>query len=389
MPGPIQDKWASAPLGQFLTFQRGFDITKAEQQPGPYDVISSSGPGSTHSEFKVKGPGVVIGRKGTLGTVFFSVTDFWPHDTTLWVKEFHGNDERFAYYFLQTLGLQRYDCGASNPTINRNHIHTLPVRFPPLSTQRKIAEKLSAYDELIKNNTRRIRILEEMAQTIYREWFVHFRFPGREKLKTVWSKRGPVPDGWGIVKVTEAVSFSPTTKVPKDGEKPFVPMNALSESSMLIGELERRSGNNGSKFMNGDTLLARITPCLENGKTAYVQFLPSGYDVAFGSTEFIVMRSRTLCPEYVYLLARSNEFRDHAIKSMTGATGRQRVQEDSFKRFLIAHPDGTTLKRFQEIVSSCFRTIQLLSQKNKVLRSTRDLLLPEVMGGKISLDSKL
>src|SRR5437870_705744 len=127
--------WQQTTLGEVLTFQRGFDITKKQQCPGPYSVISSSGPGSTHNAFTVKGPGVVIGRKGTLGTVFFSEKNFWAHDTTLWVKDFHGNDVKFAYYFLQILHLEQYDCGASNPTINRNHIHILPVTYPPLSTQ--------------------------------------------------------------------------------------------------------------------------------------------------------------------------------------------------------------------------------------------------------------
>ena len=177
-------------LGEMLTFQRGFDITKKEQDPGPYSVISSSGPNSTHSQWKVKGPGVVIGRKGTLGTFFYSERDFWPHDTTLWVKDFHGNDAKFAYYFIQTLHLEQYDCGASNPTINRNHIHGLQVSYPELEVQRRIVSILSAYDDLIENNTRRIKILEEMAQTLYREWFVNFRFPGHEKVQD-----GRVGDG--------------------------------------------------------------------------------------------------------------------------------------------------------------------------------------------------
>src|SRR5690242_13655915 len=139
-------EWQTLPLGEALTFQRGFDITKAQQADGPYAVISSSGPTSMHAEFKVRGTGVVIGRKGSLGTVFYSQKDFWPHDTTLWVKDFHGNDPRFAYYFLQTMGFERLDAGASNPSLNRNHIHTIPVRWPSLAAQQRIVGILSAYD---------------------------------------------------------------------------------------------------------------------------------------------------------------------------------------------------------------------------------------------------
>jgi type I restriction enzyme S subunit len=380
-------KWQNLTLGDVLTFQRGFDITKKNQKPGPYAVISSSGSNSQHNEFKIQGPGVVIGRKGTLGTVFFSEENFWPHDTTLWVKDFHGNDPKFAYYFLKTLQLEQYDCGSSNPTLNRNHIHLIPVQYPPLHTQKKIASILSAYDDLIENNTRRIQILEEMAQMLYQEWFVNFRFPGHEQAKFVESELGPIPEGWEFAKATDAIAVKPRIKVPKEGDKPYIPMASLQSNSMLIGDIETRSGNSGSKFMNGDTLFARITPCLENGKTGYVQCLPSNETVALGSTEFIVLRAKTLCPEMVYLMARSAPFRDNAIKSMTGATGRQRVQEACFDAFLFAHPDSETISKFEEIVRPLFGEIHVLAKKNEILRETRDLLLPKLISGEIDLES--
>ncbi len=139
--------------------------------------------------------------------------------------------------------------------------------------------------------------------------------------------------------------------------------------------------------MNGDTLFARITPCLENGKTAFVQFLPSPERVAFGSTEFIVLRSKTLCPELVYLIARSNEFRDNAIKSMSGATGRQRVQEQCFNKFLFAHPDQQTVSTFSKVISPLFRNVYMIATKNKNLRRTRDLLLPKLISGEIDVSN--
>ena len=150
-------------------------------------------------------------------------------------------------------------------------------------------------------------------------------------------------------------------------------------------KIEQRDGNSGSKFKNGDTLFARITPCLENGKTGFVQFLPTDETVAFGSTEFIVMRSRTLCPEYVYLMARSDEFRDNAIKSMSGATGRQRVQQGCFERFLVAQPPVGVLDAFRGVAAPMFRLIHTLSLKNENLRATRDLLLPKLVSGEIEV----
>jgi len=117
-------------LGNVLTLQRGFDITKREQRPGRVPVVSSSGVSSYHDEPRVEAPGVVVGRKGSLGTVFFLEEPFWPHDTTLWVKDFKGNDPYLCYLLLRTLPLAELDAGSSNPTLNRTHAHTLGVLLP-------------------------------------------------------------------------------------------------------------------------------------------------------------------------------------------------------------------------------------------------------------------
>ncbi len=378
--------WKYYQLGDVLTLQRGFDLPERNRREGTIPIVSSSGISGYHNVAKVSGPGVVTGRYGTLGEVFYIKQDFWPLNTTLYVRDFKGNDPLFLSYFLRTLNLAHQNVAGAVPGLNRNALHLLPVCIPPLPTQRKIAAILSAYDDLVENNTRRIAILEEMAQFLYREWFVHLRFPGHEKKRLVESPLGKIPEGWEVVKFSAAVEIDPPTRIPKEGEKPFVSMANLSSVSMLIDSYEMRSGNGGSKFKNDDTLFARITPCLENGKTGYVQFLPSDQAVAFGSTEFIVLRSKTLCSEYVYLMARSNEFRDNAIKSMTGATGRQRVQVSCFDKFLLAQPDTDTLTAFRELVAPFFRNVYILAQKNANLRQTRDLLLPKLISGEVDVE---
>jgi type I restriction enzyme S subunit len=243
-------------------------------------------------------------------------------------------------------------------------------------TQYRIAAVLSAYDDLIENNTQRIAALEAAAQALYREWFVEMRFPGHESADWWDSELGRIPVGWEWVAFPDAIEINPRHRIPKDTEKIYVPMDALSTDSMLITSFEYRQGNSGAKFMNDDTLMARITPSLENGKTAYVQFLPTDETVAIGSTEFIVLRSKTLCSELVYLLTRSPEIREPAIKSMTGASGRQRVQIACFDEIFIPQPDQAVLKPFQEQVAPVFELIQSLAERNTVLREARDLLLP-------------
>ena len=298
--------------------------------------------------------------------------------------------KRFLYYSLRSPMFCSYIVGtaqgaASQAAITLDAIRNYVLSLPPLPTQHKIASILSNYDELIENNTRRIKILEEMAQSIYREWFVNYRFPGHEKVKMVDSPLGIIPEGWEVKSLSETILVNPTVQVRKLGKKPYVPMSSLSNETMVISNIEDREGNSGSKFMNKDTLFARITPCLENGKTGFVRFLQNENDIALGSTEFIVFRARQLTPEYIYLLSRSDLLRDHAIKSMTGATGRQRVQVKCFDNFLLSVPDTNLLNKFTKNVRPSFELIFLLNEFVNILRKTRDLLLPRLISGEIDV----
>ena len=189
--GLATKRWTKGKLQDLVFFQRGFDITQAQQTEGPVPVISSSGVTSYHNEARATGPGVVIGRKGTLGSVHYSEVDYWPHDTTLWSKNLGGNNPRFVYFYLHTINFKRFDVGNSNPTLNRNHIHDLPALIPPSDTQTRIADILSAYDDFIENNRRRMALLEDAAGQLYREWFVRLRFPGHEHTRIT----NGVPEG--------------------------------------------------------------------------------------------------------------------------------------------------------------------------------------------------
>jgi type I restriction enzyme S subunit len=306
-----------------------------------------------------------------------------------WFRHFVGLDSQFLYYWIGSpqgkAELQKCTIGSSQSAFTIVLLKGMEIELPPLPIQRRIAGILSTYDELIENNQRRIKILEAMTRDLYREWFVHFRFPGHESVPHVSSLLGKIPKGWDVRRVPDCVEINPRVTVPREGEKPFVPMGCLSNDSMLITNIESREGNSGAKFQNGDTLFARITPCLENGKTGFVQFLPDANAVAFGSTEFIVLRSRTVTPEFVYCLARSDEFRDVAIKSMSGATGRQRVQERCFDDFQVFQPPRNLLDKFSAIVAPSFRLIYNLSLQSQNLRRTRDLLLPRLLSGQAHL----
>lgn len=298
-------------------------------------------------------------------------------------------DNRFLLYAFQGHFLQsQIRALGSGSTVEHMRVpdaKTLKIFLPDMQVQREIGSVLATYDDLIENNSRRIVILEEMARRLYEEWFVHFRFPGHQEVEFKESELGMIPEGLEVKPLQEVVSINPKTRVPKEGDKLFLPMGALSGTSMVIGTPDTKPGNSGAKFQNGDTLVARITPCLENGKTGFVDFLPDEQPTACGSTEFIVLRSISLTPQMVYLLARSDRFRDVAIKSMSGATGRQRVRVESIQELPVVQPDASILEKFREITEPCFKQIKILNSKNANLRAQRDLLLPKLVSGEIDV----
>jgi type I restriction enzyme S subunit len=246
--------------------------------------------------------------------------------------------------------------------------------------QRRIASILTAYDDLIENNRRRMALLEEAARKLYREWFIRLRFPGHERTPI----RNGLPEGWERVFVPEAIDINPTTKLSSEHEHWYVEMSDLPTDSMVIQNAIKRNGRSGAKFQNGDTLLARITPCLENGKTGFVNFMAEG-EVGRGSTEFIVLRSKRLSPEYVYCLARTYEFRENAIRSMVGSSGRQRVQVEAFDEFSILIPPALILEHFNNFAKPIFNQIKNLHTQTRKLRTARDRLLPKLMSGEIEV----
>lgn len=276
--------------------------------------------------------------------------------------------------------------GVAQQHFNVSAARDLKTVFPPLLIQQRIGSIIRTYCDLIEVNQRRIAILEDMARRLFDGWFVRFRYPGHEAEPLIETELGMVPEGWAIVRAEEMIDFDPRTKVPKEGIKRFVPMGSLDTVSSVISDWETRSGNSGSKFQKGDTLFARITPCLENGKTGLVDFLEAG-ETAFGSTEFTVMRGKGVSSSFVYLLARSEAFRAIAIKSMGGADGRQRVRTEALKGYEFACPPTGLLSKFTSVTGPLLQQVRVLANQNARLRTARDLLLPKLISGEIDVSA--
>ena len=195
-----------------------------------------------------------------------------------------------------------------------------------------------------------------------------------------------VPEGWKRCQLEDVILFNPKVTLNKERLKQSIPMSALSTTSMVLDfdQFTATYSNAGSKFQNGDTLLARITPCLENGKTAFVSEIDSE-EGAVGSTEYIVMRAKGIAPYMVYLYARTEEFRQSAINSMTGSDGRQRAQVDKLKGLPYLKPTIRVIELFTKCVEPIFSQIQIRNQQTADLKQARDRLLPKLMRGKLEV----
>ena len=413
--GHVRESWKLTTLPEIVFFQEGPGLRKWQWVDSGMKVINvknilADGSVNTantsryisleefesrYSHFAVEDRDVVVASSGnTYGKVGRIKREHLPLMMNTSVIRFHPAsnetlDPDFLYGFLRSHlfrnQVESFVIGSAQPNFGPAHLKQMKVPLPPMGVQKQIAAILSAYDDLIENNLRRIKILEEMAQNLYREWFVKFRFPGHEQVRMVDSPIGKIPEGWEVMPVSKAVYLNPKLNVEKETAKIFVPMSDLSIDSMVITEYEYRKGSNGAKFQNGDTLFARITPSTEHGKTGFVQCLTSNDEVAFGSTEYIVMRSAHLNPYIVYFLARELDLREHAIRSMTGASGRQRVQVGCFDNFFIATSTQDILEKFEKTVAPNFHLIQDLWDKNQVVRQTRDLLLPKLISGELDV----
>ncbi len=272
---------------------------------------------------------------------------------------------KFIYYWLKANvhAIERRASGSTFAEASATVMKTQEVLLPPLDEQRSIATVLSSLDDKIELLRRQNETLEQIAQAIFNEWFVK-----------PTSKRVPL---------RELVEFNPATPLKKGTVAAYFDMGALPTVGSWPEEPIQRPFGSGAKFQNGDTLLARITPCLENGKTAFVQRLKNG-EVAWGSTEFIVIRPNSpLPPTFGYLLARNPSFRDFTIRAMTGTSGRQRVQVDMLLEYEVSMPSDDVISEFSHAVEVIFSKIKNNAEQADTLAATRDALLPRLMSGEI------
>ena len=383
-----------------MTLKRGHDLPGKRRVAGPVPIVSSSGITGSHNEAKASPPGVVTGRYGTIGGVFYVEEPYWPLNTALYVIDFKENDPRFIAYLLRNT-LRNYKTEkAAVPGVDRNVLHTLNVRVPGANEQAAIVSFLSAYDGLIENNRRRIELLEEAARLLYREWFVHFRFPGHEHVKLT----DGIPGGWESLVPSELITnhigggWGKDEPQGKDGEPAFV-IRGTDIPRVENGDIS----SVGLRFHSATSLRSRV-------------LVP--YDVVFevsgGSSSQPIARTLLLTEERLrfwnaniicasfckrfsfstaadalYFIFHVREHRDRGDVLVYQKESASSLKNFNFDGFMSSYefsiPPSSLRRLFFESIDPIVRHQGVLAAQVHQLAKARDLLLPRLMNGEIAI----
>ena len=362
---PQSSGWRTTKWGNLATLEYGKSLRNYEPEPSaekPYRVFGTNGPIGWHSSPLYTKPSIVVGRKGAYRGIHFAPDPFFVIDTAFYLKPAAEFDIHWAYYQLKNFDINKLDSGSAIPSTSRDAFYEIPVALPPLPIQRRIAGILSAYDELIENSQRRIKILESMACALYREWFVHFRFPGHESVPRVPSAIGEIPKGWGVKKLGEVAELNYGKALKKedrrDGEYPVYGSSGIvgTHDAALVkgpGIVVGRKGNVGSIFWcDGDFFVI---------------------DTAYYVTSSLPLR-------FLFYVLPTLNF----INSDAAVPGLSRNQAYTLELFV---PPSSLLDKFCELAGKFERQVVTLQSQIQNLRRTRDLLLPRLLSSQIDMEA--
>lgn len=361
-------EWKELPLSNLLSFGNG---KKRSDTEGAIPIYGGNGILGYSAENNYDGETIVIGRVGAYcGAVYYDNKPIWVSDNALSAKPLGDNNAKFLYYFLKAKGLNQYAGGSSHPLVTQTLLNSLEFEVCIDSSEQKaIASVLSSLDDKIDLLHRQNKTLETMAETLFRQWFVE-----------------EAQDDWEEVNLCDIADINPVYKLSKGAIAPYLEMSNVSSTTFNPLRWTTREFTSGMKFQNGDTLLARITPCLENGKTCFVTFLKEN-ETGWGSTEYIVIRmKKPFHPFLSYIIAKDKDFRVFAIGTMTGSSGRQRAQADVFKEYKFIIPPVQVIDELNRQLAAIILKMKINSEQIRTLESLRDTLLPKLMSGEVRVE---
>jgi type I restriction enzyme S subunit len=367
-------EWREITLGEVLTLQRGYDLPARDRRAGAVPIVTSAGISGTHSESRAKAPGVATGRYGTVGQVYYLTQDFWPHNTALYVKDFKGNDPRFASYLLKTIDFLSCSDKSGVPGVNRNDLHLIKVKIPDLNEQRAISQILGALDDKILLNIQINKTLEALAQSFFKSQFLDIVRSGR------------FPKGWGESTIGEEVRVvggnTPSTAKPEfweGGTHHWATPKDLSDlDSPILLETERKITDAGIQQI-GSGLLPVGTILLSS--RAPIGYLATAEVPVAVNQGFIAMVCDGSLPNhYVRHWTRANK---DAIEGRANGTTFMEISKGNFRPLPVVVPPKEMLDDFQKQVEPLHRRVVSNLRECRTLSALRDALLPKLLSGEL------
>ena len=381
--------WKKCKLGDIIELQRGYDLPHAKRCPGDYPIVSSSGITGTHSVYKVNPPGVVTGRYGTIGEVFYTKACFWPLNTTLFVSDFKGNFPRFVYYLLQLFDFQRFCEKSTVPGIKRNDLYPTVIKIPlSIKKQKLIAQVLSSLDEKIDLNRQLNDNLEAMAQALYDYWFVQFDFPDENGKpykssggKMVWNEvlKREIPEGWSaqplfdVASVLYGYPFKTELFTEESSDLPIIRIRDILENTFsaysrepvhekyLTHKGDLLIGMDGNFHLNywhrdGDGVNQRVVRIRSSAPTV------SNIQLKLELTPYIKMREA----------------------NVTRSTVGHLSDKDFKERYILVAAESVAFNPAKVLDALLDRITSLVAERQK-LSKQRDFLLPLLMNGQVQV----
>lgn len=369
---------------EFIKLNRGFDLPDYKIEQGKYPVITSTNIKAYHKEYKVEGPMVVTGRSGSLGKVQYIDGKCWPLNTSLYVKDYKNNYPRYVFYFLQTMHLEQYNAGAGVPTLNQNHLHSLKIQVHKKELQQKIASILSTYDTLIENNNRRIHLLEQMAENLYKEWFVRFRFPEHEKMEN------GLPKEWDIrikdlTQLKSGYAFKSSWFV--DEGEAIAKIKDIGETIMDTSSFSYVSKDNCIKAEKFLLIEGDLTIALTGATIGKISIVPKHKGNIYTNQrlgKFFLGKNPIEKLPFLYCLFKQKAMVSNIINLSNSSSAQPNISPEQIESIKILG-DKEVINSFNKVCKHIFSMILSIHSQNTLLTRQRDLLLPRLMSGKLEV----
>lgn len=372
-------EWKEVRLGDILNFRRGHDLPHSAMKPGNIPVAGSNGVIGYHDTATPIKPILTIGRSGNVGKPYF-YEEAWAHNTTLYVDDFKGNDPKFLYYLCQTMPFANFGGGSAVPTLNRNHIHPLETKIPvKVEDQCRIASILSSLDRKIELNNKINADLEEMAQAIFKNWFVDFE-PFKDG-KFVDSELGMIPEGWKVGTLKDLLYLrKDSIKAANKGNLPYLPIDTIPMHCLVATDFKSNDEAKSSlqTFEQNDIVVGAM-------RVYFHRVILAPCKGITRTTCFVLSVKNENALAYSLMQCNQDEAISFAEKTSKGSTMPYAVWDGGYGEYKVVIPPSEVMKSFNDLLSNFFSKMNKNTIENSRLSLLRDTLLPRLMSGEIEV----